>query len=795
MSLSLSKKYFLTRFFTIISVITASISIPASVYAISEAQRQMFAQNNILFYEPGNTNCLKSSSAVAFSGNELTWSQLNAISSNSSAANERLKLIVKTYGPLTMELQREYGVPWEFVFAVMIQESQVGIKEDPSLSLTAERQGLFNMIGSSLSNGPNHYSSSTVKYSDREWGGYSTISDMILGFTIYHVRSGHVSNGYNYDNGLKQLSPSNYNLEEFLKQALMNYAPPEDDNNTEDYIKNVKRRMDGTDTDGWTAIADVRKEQGWPTSEELAKQENIQPGGRASATFGWGDIREKVYETYKASGLPSSSSLYSFTSYQTSTSGGKTLSAQTGSVVLHAPTNAWLDNSGIEGFTINKALNSTSGSKHIDTSAMVAGTDTYTTFASDAGNGSGLPGSIILHWTAADNFNGSYTTFCGGDRDFYCPPHFTIDAVQKKTWQHFPLSSPSAAVSTGDSGDVWDQYAIQIEIVGHGGSPNCMSGACSSKYSIYNFTQAEWDYIAKLLIAISNETGIPLQSNLKWDENMSNRTILTASEMKSYIGVMGHLSVEGSQNAHNKTDPGKAWDYLVTAIPNAGYSYSSSNYSSQCTSFAHSGTCFSLPEADGGCTTDNNTYYWQGSASWSSTTTVGNCTIGGSGCGFAATAMVLTALTGTQVTPTDALRAGKSSGSGLVESNGTWSCNGLWTMPEAIIRGGNYAVNYTYRSAVPSINAINAILNRGGMVITTVSSNKVKYKKSPTDSWSIGQLTGGGHFIAIRGKLDDSTWQIFTSSRSPDSNANNYYYEASSVVGAMRQWYGEAYAK
>ncbi len=239
---------------------------------------------------------------------------------------------------------------------------------------------------------------------------------------------------------------------------------------------------------------------------------------------------------------------------------------------LHKPTNEWLDKAGLEGFKIDKALNSRAGGKHIDTSAMTIGTDNYTSFASAAGDGAGLPGFIVLHWTAANTSGVSWTYFCGGDMDYYCPPHFAIDVVTKEIQQYFPLSSPSAAVA-GSSENTWDQYGIQIEVVG---SPYDKDdyGNNRPEYNIYNFTDDQYEYLAKLLIAISDETGIPLESSLKWtkgqEQGEETAPKLSPAETKKYIGVLGH---EHLPDQAGKWDPGKMWEYLVPALERLGYKY------------------------------------------------------------------------------------------------------------------------------------------------------------------------------------------------------------------------------
>jgi hypothetical protein len=61
-------------------------------------------------------------------------------------------------------------------------------------------------------------------------------------------------------------------LEGFLIKMISVYAPASDGNNPEAYTKSLMTLINGP-------IAEVREEMGWPSSEEFAKLNNIEPDG------------------------------------------------------------------------------------------------------------------------------------------------------------------------------------------------------------------------------------------------------------------------------------------------------------------------------------------------------------------------------------------------------------------------------------------------------------------------------------------------------------------------------------
>ena len=226
------------------------------------------------------------------------------------------------------------------------------------------------------------------------------------------------------------------------------------------------------------------------------------------------------------------------------TSGGVTNTAKS-SVTW---TNGWIT-AGMDGYIKDDA---NSWGVRIDSSA---GTEYATTSLKGSGSG---PNKILLHNTEGTNqANGDSAAYMYSGHDVATPPHFTIDMKNKKVYQHFTIDRAAAAIASHDR-----SAGIQIEIAGFGGTSQYKS---SDWYlpNDANFGDAEWDYLAKLLVAISSETKIPLESTLGWGHNEPR---LSASEFESYTGILGHK--HAPDNDH--TDPEDVWDKIKAAIERAG---------------------------------------------------------------------------------------------------------------------------------------------------------------------------------------------------------------------------------
>ena len=162
----------------------------------------------------------------------------------------------------------------------------------------------------------------------------------------------------------------------------------------------------------------------------------------------------------------------------------------------------------------------------------------------------GKPNKILLHNTEGSSNGINAYTQSNGDR---FPAHFIIDLKKKQGFQHFSINKPSVAIAGGDRAG-----PIQIEIVGFKGKPG-------HEYNLQDFSANDWDYLAVVLAAIAEQTGIPLTTNVDW----ANPTRLSMDEFREYRGILGHMHAP-PPNDHS--DPGDIWPMVSEAIarnPNA----------------------------------------------------------------------------------------------------------------------------------------------------------------------------------------------------------------------------------
>ncbi len=162
----------------------------------------------------------------------------------------------------------------------------------------------------------------------------------------------------------------------------------------------------------------------------------------------------------------------------------------------------------------------------------------------------GKPNKILLHST-----EGTTNGYAAYPSDNKYPAHFTVDLKKKEGFQHFSIDRPALAIADYDQAG-----PIQIEIVGFS---NADSSEYDASYDLNNFTDEDWDYLASLLFAISDQTGVPLTSDVGWG---SHAVRLSADEFTNYEGVLGHS--HAPSNTHN--DPGNIWSKVEEAIERGG---------------------------------------------------------------------------------------------------------------------------------------------------------------------------------------------------------------------------------
>ncbi len=267
---------------------------------LSKDKLNMFSQNNILFYEPNPC----ANTVSAWNGEEVTWDDLNQISEGDTRAS--ITLLASTYGELAMALQEEYGVPWELVFIQMGNESGGGVNRSHSVAINIrDKDGKYNLLGMDVPSNrqKNQWASeSSYPYTDyvngssHEAAEYDSISLMIIGYVIGYYRNGI------YDEALRYWGHQNFDFWTGFSAATCHYVGTPG-SCTSSY-------SDPNGNGGWFygVISDVAKEKGWPSSEEFAKQRQIEPGGNWPIN---GDARLAIWDAYGIAGLPSSSSVTS----------------------------------------------------------------------------------------------------------------------------------------------------------------------------------------------------------------------------------------------------------------------------------------------------------------------------------------------------------------------------------------------------------------------------------------------------------------------------------------------------
>lgn len=316
------------------------------------------------------------------------------------------------------------------------------------------------------------------------------------------------------------------------------------------------------------------------------------------------------------------------------------------------------------------------------------------------------PNKITLHST-----EGTGAGLKAYRQDQAALSHFTIDLKNKKTYQHLPITKPASGVKTHDQ-----SAGVQIEIVGF--SSKSSSGYSDDWYLENNsaFGPTEWAYLAKLLQAISKETGIELKSDLDWQ----NPKRLDKDAFEIYSGIVGHMHVPGNDH----TDPGNIWANLAKEIANV---------------------------SDGSTTGDCGGSSWSGDFPFMFQCDYGDASFAGgticnAGCGLTSTAMVISALTGEKVTPIDLAKKFDC------DSTSNMSCVAQWVQL--------YGLQVEVKSLPASSsnddfkNTINNYLKNGYMVVTS-GKNSAGFSNSTRSPF-----TSAGHYVVFYGIDTSGYWLI-----------------------------------
>ena len=637
--------------------------------------KRTWAENNFKFYNPDEL-CGVGGAINGPCGGDIT----------ATGTYDRLREVTEKYGILAMRMQQETGVPWEIVFSQMMHESSVGSSSN-GVDHSVKELGYFNWLGLSCPStctNSHFYNIEDVYKSPKgsTWSMYSSIENMIAGYFIDYLRNGL------YGAAFKYADMNNFNLEMFFRTMLTRYCPVSDGCDHDRYWDATEKTLE--------IIHEVAAEKGWPTSEQLAKQNKIPIGGK------YPDVNSNIHNDPAFSGVAPHS-----LNMECSGGDGPTTAAAAATPGAVSVNVTWADGwitGGIEGYVKESAVDK---NFHFGDSSHLSN---YLTHNAKDGNTVG-PNKILLHNTEGTDQGGTSGLALYPTKDEITgkttggfPAHFTVNLKEKVVYQHHPITKPSNAIASYDT-----TAGVQIEIIGYSTEKN----KDSEWYLLDNqkFTNAEWIYLAKLLTAISQETGIPLTTSVSWD----NPEKMSSQEFASYKGVLGHMHAPTPNDHH---DPGNIWPMVEEALKSV--------------SAAAATSCNAEKPATG-----EFTWWDQCDDRWGGTSYGGCGTTCSSGCGVVSFAMMATALTGIERLPDEVT---KNAGSKGLHVCGAGSSHSL---PATL--APDYGLVAESAGGL-SADELSAKLREGYMI------------------WGCGKgsnpYTSGGHCIGIRGITPEGKWLL-----------------------------------
>lgn len=699
-----------------------------------------FQENDIIFYNPnGGGNCSPGLGFITGNcGGDIT----------STTMSERQDEVIRKYGEIAMKLQIEYGVPWEIPFGQMRKESSLGTA---GIAKKVAEKGYYNWMGKKYRS-EHLYNMAEPYRGTTDWAMYSSIGNMIAGWAVDFMRNGA------YDEAFKYLDKNNYDIKKWFFTMIKKYCPQSECDAHESYWATVNSVVQRADQIG--------KELGWPTSAELAKQQNIEIGGKYPVK---GDIKKQLNaaphslnvdcsplknstdstanpstnaatssttsSSTSADTTNSSSSTPTTTSSSTSSSTPSTTSSSGKIVVNTTWKDGWIT-SGIDGYVKEDAY-AFAASKGTTVGSAPRG-DYDTTM-----NGKIGPNKITLHNTEGGNQNGSQGLILYDLNHFY-PPHFTVDLKQHKVYQHFSINKPSDSIRTYDA-----SAGIQIEVIGF----STIKSVNHPWYLLNTniFKADDWLYLAKLLVAISTETKIPLTSSLSWKGEPPR---LSPEEYKKYEGVLAHMHAP-LPNDHNDTND--IWHFIENELKRIDGVASTSSGSSSTQGNSNCGGRQSIDPS-------NMTNYLQCDPQWG-LSPFGSSTICNAGCGPTSFASLATMLLGQQILPTETAKVAGDAG---MYVRGVGSSH-LVTQTLASHYGLQYEKIPTPANASQAIEIMNKYLDEGW---TLHISGK-----------GTAPFSANGHYIAVRGKSSDGKWLLFNSAGA-GKDPNNLIMDPQTIVSA-----------
>lgn len=701
-----------------------------------------FQENDIIFYNPnGGSNCSHGLGFITGNcGGDIT----------STTMSERQDEVIRKYGEIAMKLQIEYGVPWEIPFGQMRKESSLGTA---GIAKKVAEKGYYNWMGKKYQS--NHLYNMAEPYrGTMDWSMYSSIGNMIAGWAVDYMRNGL------YDKAFQYLDKNNYDIKKWFFAMIKVYCPQSECDSHESYWSTVNSVVQRADQIG--------KELGWPTSAELAKQQNIEIGGKypvkgniksqlnaaphslsvdcsplknstdslANPSNATKTTTETNSSTTTTNSTTSTTPPSSETPSATPSTTPSTTSSGNGKIVVNT---TWKDGwitSGIDGYVKEDAF-AFAASKGATVGSSPRG-DYDTTM-----NGKIGPNKITLHNTEGGNQNGSQGLILYDLNHFY-PPHFTVDLKQHKVYQHFSINKPSDSIRTYDA-----SAGIQIEVIGF----STIKSVNHPWYLLNTniFKADDWLYLAKLLVAISTETKIPLTSSLSWKGEPPR---LSPEEYKKYEGVLAHMHAP-LPNDHNDTND--IWHFVENELKRIDGVASTSSGSNSTHGNSNCGGRQSIDPS-------NMTNYLQCDPQWG-LSPFGSSTICNAGCGPTSFASLATMLLGQQILPTETAKVAGDAG---MYVRGVGSSH-LVTQTLASHYGLQYEKIPTPANASQAIEIMNKYLDEGW---TLHISGK-----------GTAPFSANGHYIAVRGKSSDGKWLLFNSAGA-GKDPNNLIIDPQTVVSA-----------
>jgi hypothetical protein len=154
----------------------------------------------------------------------------------------------------------------------------------------------------------------------------------------------------------------------------------------------------------------------------------------------------------------------------------------------------------------------------------------------DAGGFQGGGRKLVWHTTETaglPNYGGS-------------SPHFTLDPVEGRLWQHIPLNRAARALQAGGP-NFWN--TIQVELLGYADTALATRRGVPER-AVVNWSDREYERIAELARWIETNFGVPRKCAVEFTSRTSHLASLDA--VKRYTGHIGHQHIVGNDH----WDPG-----------------------------------------------------------------------------------------------------------------------------------------------------------------------------------------------------------------------------------------------